>query len=112
LDGHIVLSRELATENHYPAIDVLESVSRLNRDLTSSKQQELAGQARNLLSLLKKNQDLINIGAYVSGSNPEIDRALALQKPLREFLGQGIGQGCPATKSWELLQNALKSKQK
>jgi flagellum-specific ATP synthase len=112
LDGHIVLSRQLATDNHYPAIDILESVSRLCRDLTNSKQQELSAQARNLLSLLRKNQDLINIGAYQPGTNPEIDRGLSLQKPLHEFLKQQIGEGCPAAKSWELLQGALNKNQK
>jgi flagellum-specific ATP synthase len=109
LDGHIVLSRQLATENHYPAIDVLDSVSRLNRDLTTPKQQELSGRARNLLSLFRKNQDLISIGAYVAGSNAEIDRAISLQKPLREFLTQSIGDGFPAPKSWEWLESALSS---
>ena len=109
LDGHIVLSRQLATENHYPAVDVLESISRLTRDLTTINQQALAGRARNLLALLRKNQDLINIGAYVPGSNVEIDRALTLQKPLREFLQQGIGEGVPAAKSWEMLAAAIKS---
>jgi flagellum-specific ATP synthase len=110
LDGHIVLTRQLATENHYPAVDVSESVSRLTRDLTTTQQQELTGQARNLLALLRKNQDLINIGAYVPGTNAEIDRALRLQKPLREFLRQGIGDGFPAAKSWELLQAVLDTK--
>jgi flagellum-specific ATP synthase len=109
LDGHIVLSRQLATENHYPAVDVLESISRLTRDLTATNQQALAGRARNLLALLRKNQDLINIGAYVPGSNVEIDRALTLQKPLREFLQQEIGEGVPAAKSWEMLATAIKS---
>jgi flagellum-specific ATP synthase len=110
LDGHIVLSRQLATDNHYPAVDVLESVSRLNRDLCATSQQEISGRARSLLSLLRKNQDLINIGAYVPGSNGEIDRALALQKPLREFLQQGIGEGIPAAHSWEMLSSAIKTK--
>ena len=109
LDGHIVLSRQLATENHYPAIDVLESVSRLHRDLTTAKQQEMSGRARNLLSLLRKSQDLINIGAYVAGSNTEIDRAITLQKSLREFLTQGIGEGVPAPRSWEALERTLNS---
>jgi flagellum-specific ATP synthase len=112
LDGHIVLNRQLATENHYPAIDVLESVSRLTRDLTTTKQQEFSGRARNLLALLRKNQDLINIGAYVAGSNPEIDRALSLQKSLRDFLQQGIGEGYPAAKSWEMLESAIAIKTK
>jgi flagellum-specific ATP synthase len=108
LDGHVVLSRQLATDNHYPAIDVLESVSRLNRDLTTAKQQELSGQARNLLSLLRKNQDLINIGAYAPGSNQEIDLAIALDKPLRGFLRQGLGEGVPTGQAWEMLEQALK----
>ena len=107
LDGHIVLSRQLASENHYPAIDVLESISRLNRDLTNEKQQALSGRARNLLSMLRKNQDLINIGAYVAGSNPELDQAIRLQKPLRDFLLQGIGDGVPTVRSWEMLERAL-----
>src|SRR3546814_13292797 len=85
----------------YPAVDVLESVSRLTRDLTATKQQEIAGRARNLLSVLRKNQDLINIGAYVAGSNPEIDRALTLQKPLRDILRTGIGEGIQDAKSWD-----------
>jgi FliI/YscN family ATPase len=107
LDGHVVLSRQLATENHYPAIDVLESVSRLTRDLTTTPQQELSGQARNLLALLRKNQDLINIGAYVAGTNPDVDRALRLQKPLNAFLRQPIGEGVTWAQSWSLLQAAL-----
>ena len=107
VDGHVVLSRQLATDNHYPAVDVLESVSRLTRDLTATNQQQLSGRARSRLALLRKNQDLINICAYVPGSNAEIDRALVLQKPLRDFLRQEIGQGYPATKSWEMLTGAL-----
>src|SRR5208282_2101236 len=73
LDGHIVLTRELATQNHYPAIDVLESVSRLTRDLISDKQLGLSGSAREHLAVFRRNQDLINIGAYPPGSNPAID---------------------------------------
>jgi flagellum-specific ATP synthase len=81
----------------------------LQRDLTNSRQQEISGRARNLLSLLRKNQDLINIGAYVPGSNTEIDRALGQQKHLREFLTQPIGEGIPVRKSWESLERALNS---
>jgi FliI/YscN family ATPase len=108
LDGHIVLSRALATENHYPAIDILESVSRLTRDLCAPGQLEIAGRARNLLALLRKNQDLINIGAYVAGSNSEIDLALRLQNQLRQFLRQEMGAGFSAATSWQLLETALK----
>ena len=68
LDGHVVLTRELATQNHYPAIDVLESVSRLTRDLTTRRAAEsLSARAREALATYRKNQDLINIGAYPRG---------------------------------------------
>ena len=88
LDGHLVLTRELATQNHYPAIDVLESVSRLVRDLTTNEEQQLAASARELMAVYRKNQDLINIGAYVRGSNPRIDEALKNWDKIRGFLRQ------------------------
>ncbi|HEY3757023.1 MAG TPA: FliI/YscN family ATPase [Opitutaceae bacterium] len=90
LDGHIVLSRALAHFNHYPAIDVLESVSRLSRDICSAEELELAAKAREILALYRKNEDLVNIGAYQSGGNPALDRAIALQEPLRQFLRQSV----------------------
>ncbi len=107
LDGHIVLSRELATQNHYPAIDVLESVSRLTRDLLSDEQQELGSCARENLAVYRKNQDLINIGAYPAGSNTSIDRAIQLQEPLRQFLRQPMNSGYAIPESWGLLAKAL-----
>jgi flagellum-specific ATP synthase len=107
LDGHIVLTRELATQNHYPAIDVLESVSRLNRDLLTPAQLELAAAAREHLAVYRKNQDLINIGAYPAGSNPAIDHAIALHDPLNRFLLQRVNEGVPATQSWSLLTQTL-----
>ena len=107
LDGHIVLTRELATQNHYPAIDVLESVSRLNRDLLTPGQLELAATARDHLAVYRKNQDLINIGAYPAGSNPVIDRAIALHEPLNRFLRQGVNEGPPAAQSWSLLAQTI-----
>ena len=107
LDGHIVLTRELATQNHYPAIDVLESVSRLNRDLLTPGQLELASAAREHLAIYRKNQDLINIGAYPAGSSPDIDRAIALHEPLNRFLRQGVSEGLPAAQSWSLLTQTL-----
>ena len=103
LDGHIVLSRELAHQNHYPAIDVLSSVSRLVRDLTTSDQQEIAGRARDLLATFRKNEDLINIGAYQGGSSATIDTAIRLIEPLRQFLRQKVGEGFPEKESWESL---------
>jgi flagellum-specific ATP synthase len=107
LDGHIVLSRDLATQNHYPAIDVLGSVSRLQRDLTTNEQQALAAKARETLAVYRKNEDLINIGAYAPGASAEIDTAIRLHDPLRQFLVQPISQGFKAGESWKLLQQTL-----
>jgi FliI/YscN family ATPase len=107
LDGHVVLSRELATQNHYPAIDVLESVSRLVRDLTTSEQQQLAGRARESMAIYRRNQDLINIGAYPLGSNPAIDQAIQLHETLKSFLRQPVDQGFTTSESWGLLAKAM-----
>jgi flagellum-specific ATP synthase len=107
LDGQIVLTRELATQNHYPAIDVLESVSRLTRDLTTPEQQQMASRARELMALYRKNQDLINIGAYPAGTNAAIDLSIHLQEPLKSFLRQAVGQGFSIPQSWALLGEAL-----
>jgi FliI/YscN family ATPase len=107
LDGHIVLTRELATQNHYPAIDVLESVSRLTRDLTTPDQQKTAAQGREALAGYRKNQDLINIGAYPAGTNAAIDACIQLHEPLKFFLQQPAGQGFPAAQSWSLLSQIL-----
>ena len=76
LDGHIVLSRDLANRGHYPAIDTLASISRLFSELATPEQKEAANHARRLLAVYRENQDLINIGAYKAGGNPEIDDAI------------------------------------
>jgi flagellum-specific ATP synthase len=107
LDGHVVLTRELATQNHYPAIDVLESVSRLNRDLLQPAQLELTAAAREHLAIYRKNQDLINIGAYPAGSSPAIDQAIALHEPLNKFLRQSVNDGFTTAQSWSLLQQTV-----
>lgn len=107
LDGHIVLTRELATQNHYPAIDVLESVSRLNRDLLNPGQLNLAVAAREHMAVYRKNQDLINIGAYPAGSNTGIDQSIRFHEPLNRFLRQGVNEGFPVTQSWKLLTTTL-----
>ncbi len=90
LDGHIVLSRTLAHFNHYPAIDVLESVSRLTRDVCTPDQVALTAKAREHLALYRKNEDLISIGAYQKGASAAIDQAVALHEPLRGFLRQPV----------------------
>ena len=88
LDGHLVLSRGLATANHFPAIDVLESVSRLANDILTRSELELTSQARDLMSVYRKNEDLINLGAYQIGANPKIDRAIQLHDRLNGLLKQ------------------------
>jgi flagellum-specific ATP synthase len=88
LDGHIVLSRDLAHLNHYPAIDVLASVSRLMIELVTPEHQAASGVLRSLLATYKENQDLINIGAYASGSNPRIDTAIRMMEAINGFLCQ------------------------
>jgi flagellum-specific ATP synthase len=88
LDGHIWLSRKLAHENHYPAIDVLGSVSRLMTALTTPEHQRAAGRLRDLLATYRQHEDLVNIGAYVAGTNPALDEALALLPRIKAFLCQ------------------------
>ncbi len=107
LDGHIVLTRELATQNHYPAIDVLESISRLTCDLTTAKQQELVSRARQAMATHRKNQDLINIGAYPAGTNPAIDLSIHLHEPMKNFLCQPVERGWTIPQSWALLEQTL-----
>jgi len=92
LDGHIVLSRRLAARNHYPAIDVLQSVSRLMPDLVSEEQMLQAGRLRELLAVYSQSEDLINIGAYAHGSNPKIDEAINLYDRINDLLKQLPGE--------------------
>lgn len=90
LDGHISLSRDLAHKNHYPAIDALQSISRVMVDLVDNNHREKAGQVLNILATYKKAEDLINIGAYQQGSNPEIDYAIKMVGRINAFLCQGV----------------------
>ena len=107
LDGHIVLTRALATANHFPAIDVLESVSRLVRDVTSPEEQQVAGNARDLLALYRKNEDLISIGAYVKGTNPRLDLAVTKHGGLNGFLRQSVDERVPRRAALEQLSAIL-----
>jgi len=88
LDGHIVLSRDLAAENHYPAIDVLGSVSRVMDGIVTPEQRTYGGMLREAMAIYRDARDLINIGAYVAGSNPQIDRAIRLMPGITAFLRQ------------------------
>ena len=109
LDGHIVLSRQLAAANQYPAIDVLESLSRLMDDLVPVEQKTLAGQLRESLAVYARAEDMINIGAYAPGSNPKIDLALKRIEPIRAFLRQPVSQGCSMAESVKRLQQIFRS---
>jgi len=90
LDGHIVLKRELAMQNHYPAIDILSSISRVMDDIISSSQKENANKLKAVMATYRKSEDLINIGAYVAGSNPKIDYAIDVNDRTNGYLMQGI----------------------
>lgn len=90
LDGHIILSRNLASKNHYPAIDILGSISRLMVDVTGDIQKNNANRLREVLATYRDAEDLINIGAYVKGSNPSIDYALGKIQKINQFIKQGI----------------------
>jgi len=89
LDGHVNLSRQLAARNHFPAIDVLTSASRVMVDITDERHLRAAGQIREWLATYQKNEDLIAIGAYNQGANPKIDKAIQMQSRIETFLRQG-----------------------
>jgi flagellum-specific ATP synthase len=103
LDGHIVLSRSLATAGHYPSIDVLESISRVAPSVTSVEQRAAATEMRRLLAAYRDARDLIEIGAYVAGTNPAVDRAIELREAMDGFLRQDLHETIPASDAWERL---------
>lgn len=90
LDGHIILSRELANMNHYPPIDVLASVSRLMPDIVSDDHKKIAREIINIMATYRKSSDLIEVGAYVNGTNPKLDYAIKYIDSIHDFLKQGI----------------------
>ena len=93
LDGHVVLTRTLAQRNHYPAVDVLQSISRLATQVTGPSIKAAVGRLRRLLAVYREAEDLINVGAYVEGSSPEIDEAVAKMSEINGFLTQAIEEG-------------------
>lgn len=90
VDGHIVLSRAMAQKGHFPAVDVLQSASRVMRAVTSTEHARAAQKLREILAVYKDAEDLINIGAYKQGANPKIDRAIKLIDPINDFLKQRV----------------------
>jgi len=102
VDGHIVLSRKLAHEAHFPAIDVLQSNSRLANDLRTPEQTRVAQRTARLMSLFRESKDMLDLGAYQAGRSPELDEAIALMPKLREFFCQGEQEA-------ELMDNAFRN---
>ena len=109
LDGHVVLSRRLATSGHFPAIDVLESVSRVVSAVTTPEQRGDAVALRRLLAAHRDVRELVEIGAYVPGGNPDADRAIALLPLVDEFLRQDLDERSSAAETWQRLHTLLET---
>lgn len=109
LDGHIVLSRDLASHGHYPAIDILKSISRIASDLWTKSEKETIKALLKLLGIRERHKDIVEIGAYKSGSNPELDRALSLYPKIQDFLVQSEEPVTQRAAIFEQLDLILKS---
>lgn len=107
LDGHIVLSRDLAMQNHYPAIDVMASISRVMNDIVSAEQLDAAGIIKNILATYRDAKDLIDVGAYAKGSNPKIDYAISMIDKVNNYLRQGIDECFNYAQSAEQLKELV-----
>ncbi|MHB1125893.1 MAG: FliI/YscN family ATPase, partial [Bacillota bacterium] len=107
LDGHIVLSRKLANKNHFPAIDILQSISRLMPEIISGPHWELAGRLRDLLTAYNEVEDLVNIGAYQPGTNPRVDTAIKHYDRIQSFLRQGTDEHLPFKDTLQLMESLL-----
>lgn len=109
LDGHIILSREIAAQNHYPAIDVRPSVSRLMKSLVTKEHEQHASELRENIKTYADAKDLIDIGAYKNGSNPVIDYAIQLHQPIDDFLRQSVDEFASFEETEEKLQQLFSS---
>lgn len=112
LDGHIVLSRDLAAKNHYPAIDILNSSSRVMRDIVEPRHIELNGKIREILTTYHEAEDLINIGAYKAGSNPKIDYTLSRIEAVNDFLRQAVDQPADISTAVAAMEKLLLDRRK
>ena len=105
LDGHIMLNRKLAHKNHYPAIDVLQSISRCMSQIATREHKQLAGKLKNVMATYNEAEDLINIGAYKAGSNPEIDYAVSKIQEINAFLQQDVNDKFTFEETIQLLEH-------
>jgi flagellum-specific ATP synthase len=105
LDGHILLSRDIAAKNHYPAIHLLPSLSRVMRDVTTPEHQALAAKLREILAVYTEAEDLINIGAYVRGSSAKIDQAINCIDAMQGYLRQAVEEQVSFEASVQQLRN-------
>lgn len=107
IDGHIMLSRKIAAQNHYPAIDVLNSVSRLMSEIAGPEQKDSAGRLRNMMAVYRDHEDLISIGAYKTGTNPALDEAIRHIKKINTFLCQKVDEKFDFLDTVALLKKAV-----
>jgi flagellum-specific ATP synthase len=110
LDGHIVLSRKIAAMGHYPAIDVLESISRCMKDVISREHYKAAAQVLELMAVYRGAEDLISVGAYQKGSNPRIDRAISLIDTINKFLRQEVDEAINFAETIQSLNSIVSQK--
>ncbi|MBQ8825744.1 MAG: flagellar protein export ATPase FliI [Oscillospiraceae bacterium] len=108
IDGHIILSRKVAAKNHYPAIETLESVSRLMSEIADKEHKDAAAKLRNLLSVYNANYDLVSIGAYKKGTNPALDEALKKIDKINAFLQQATDEAFTFEETVKMLKDAVK----
>jgi flagellum-specific ATP synthase len=107
LDGHIVLSRRLATSGHFPSIEILDSVSRVAPAITSPEQRELVRELRRLMATYRDAKDLVDVGAYAKGADPLLDRAIELKDLIDAFLRQDVSSTVPPAEAWSWLSSLL-----
>lgn len=110
LDGHIVLDRKIAQKNHYPAIDILASVSRVMTDIVPPEQIESAQFLKKMLAVYRESEDLINIGAYQKGSNKDIDQSLKYIRKIEEFTAQGVNEKVDYEEAYKRLIKEFKGR--
>jgi flagellum-specific ATP synthase len=107
LDGHIVLSRKMAAKNHFPAIDIQNSISRLMNSIVSKDHNLIAGQLKENLAIYTNSEDLINVGAYIKGSNPIIDKAINLNTGINDFLKQNTNDSFTFEQTTAILKDLI-----